>query len=191
VHRKAWFHFWLLIIYAAPFVSLLAAAPLYSQTSSLTAVTLGFFLPFYIAVHLLSFTTGMQHTHPEIPWFDEKPDRRIFRQEDISAHIVFPRWYQAFSYHIHEHPAHHVNTRIPFYHTGKAQARLSQIMGGQTIAMPWTPRWYLHCMRTCRLYDFSNHRWLDWDGTPLTGCLLRGHIRNRLQEKRAAHLQAV
>jgi omega-6 fatty acid desaturase (delta-12 desaturase) len=186
VHRKAWFHFWLLTVYVVSFVAFLAAAPIYSETSSLTAVLLGFFLPFYVAVHLFSFTTYMQHSHPEIPWFDNKPDRKVFRQEDISAHIVFPKWYQAFSYHIHEHPIHHVNPGIPFYRAGEAQSRLNEIMGEQAVSTRWTPGWYLHCMRTCRLYDFENHRWLDWDGTPLTGCLLRPHLQRRLEEKHAA-----
>lgn len=186
LHKRAWFHFGLLMVYAVGFVGLLAAAPLYSGTASLTAVLLGFLLPFYVAVHLFSFTTYMQHSHPEIPWFDSAPDRHLFRQEDISAHIVFPKWYQALSYHIHEHPAHHVNPHIPFYRAGKAQARLNEIMGEQAVSTRWTPGWYLHCMRTCRLYDYENHRWLDWDGTPLTGCLLRPHLQERLAEKAEA-----
>ena len=28
-------------------------------------------------------------------------------------------------------------------------------------------------LRTCRLFDYENHRWLDWDGTPTTAPLLR------------------
>jgi hypothetical protein len=30
-------------------------------------------------------------------------------------------------------------------------------------------RAFLDTMRRCKLYDFDNHRWLDFDGKPTTG----------------------
>ena len=31
---------------------------------------------------------------------------------------------------------------------------------------------FARTLKTCRLYDFENHRWLDFDGKPTTGVLV-------------------
>jgi omega-6 fatty acid desaturase (delta-12 desaturase) len=35
-----------------------------------------------------------------------------------------------------------------------------------------TPRAYMDIVRRCKLFDYENHRWTDFDGTPTTPRLL-------------------
>jgi omega-6 fatty acid desaturase (delta-12 desaturase) len=90
---EAWPYFVILAVYLALFLVLLAAAPLYSHTSSLTALILGFAVPHYVWMELVGFTVYIQHTHPRIAWFDSAADRlRIEAPEVVSTHIEFPGW---------------------------------------------------------------------------------------------------
>lgn len=183
IHGAAWCHFALISAYAAALFSFLVViAPSIAHISSTQAVVLGMVIPFFVSTTTFTFTTYLQHTHPEIPWFKSDIDRRIVRQEDITPNVVMPRWYNFVSHNIQEHTCHHVNSKIPYYNAGHAQKRLVELMGGQAVTTEFTFRWFLKCMRVCKLYDFENHRWIDWDGTPLTGTLLKPHVLQRMRE---------
>ena len=178
IHRDAWRHFAWLMVYLLGFITLLALAPLYSPTSSLTAILLGFLLPLYVFNTMFCFTLYLQHTNLEIPWFKGDVSRIPgLAQEDLTPHVIFPAWYRALSHSSFEHMVHHINPRIPFYRAWQAQKKLDEILGERAVISHFSPAWFLKTMRTCRLYDFENHRWLDWDGSPLTDCVLKPHLR--------------
>jgi hypothetical protein len=46
----------------------------------------------------------------------------------------------------------------------------------EVLHEPFTIAGYLRTLRTCRLFDYEQHRWLDWDGTPTTGPLVVGRV---------------
>jgi acyl-lipid omega-6 desaturase (Delta-12 desaturase) len=57
---------------------------------------------------------------------------------------------------------------VPFYHLPEAQKALETAYPAEIIREDWTVRTFLRMFRTCRLYDYESHRWVDYDGTPLT-----------------------
>src|SRR5262249_870610 len=76
-------------------------------------------------------------------------------------------------HNIMEHTAHHVDPRIPLYNLENAQKDLEKAYASDVIVFPFTVGGYLKSLRTCRLFDYENHRWLDWDGKPTTKSLLK------------------
>jgi omega-6 fatty acid desaturase (delta-12 desaturase) len=163
---SAWRHFGVVIGYVAIMVGGLAAAPLYSNTGSVTAILLGFVLPFYVWMTFFSFTSFVQHTHPRIAHFREWVDHKQIPPERVSLHLKFPRWFDALSHNVYNHPAHHVNMRIPFHALAKAQWRLNQLVGPAAVIQKFSFRWLHETLRNCRLYDYEAQRWLDFNGRP-------------------------
>lgn len=167
VQRRAWPHFLYLLAYLIAFFTLLALAPLYSETSSATALVLGFAVPYYIFQSLFSFTVYVQHTHPRIAWFKAKPDRNENgRQDIISVHLRFPKWFSLLAHHVYDHAAHHVHPAIPCYRLPEAQAQLNAMLGKAAISDKFSFAWLSQVQQRCKLYDFENHRWLDFSGRP-------------------------
>jgi omega-6 fatty acid desaturase (delta-12 desaturase) len=68
-----------------------------------------------------------------------------------------------------DHPVHHLNPRVPCYRLRVAQAKLNELLGEHALVEKFTLRAFLDTLRKCKLYDFENHRWLDFDGKPTTG----------------------
>ena len=166
-HASAWRHFALLMLYLVSFVAVLAAAPLYSQMGSATALALGFAVPFYVWMTLYSFTVYVHHTHARIPWFDGPVDRKVaIPQEVLSLQLEFPSWIHHLTHGIYVHAAHHVNVRIPYHRLVEAQRRLNELVGNTTVVESFSFRWLRETLRNCRLYDYQTHRWLDFDGRP-------------------------
>jgi omega-6 fatty acid desaturase (delta-12 desaturase) len=164
---SAWRHFALLCAYIVGFNALLAAAPLYSDTGSVTAILLGFVVPFYVWMVFFSFTVYVQHTHARIPWFAGAVDRReAMPQEVLSLHLEFPHWFKQLLHNVYDHGAHHVNVRIPFHRLPEAQRTLNALAGNAAVVQNFSFRWLHETLRDCKLYDYETHRWLDFEGNP-------------------------
>jgi omega-6 fatty acid desaturase (delta-12 desaturase) len=164
---SGWRHFAMLMVYAAAFIGLLAAAPLYSQTASVTAILLGFVVPFYVWMSMLSFTVYVQHTHARIPWFDGPVDRKTaIPQEVISLHLEFPKLINDLTHNVYVHAVHHVDVRIPFQQLPHAARRLNELVGPAAVVQRFSLGWIHETLKNCRLYDYEAHRWLDFDGRP-------------------------
>jgi omega-6 fatty acid desaturase (delta-12 desaturase) len=169
IRAAAWKHLAYLTAYATLFIGLLAAAPLYSHTGSITAVALGFVLPFYVWLSMFSFTVYIQHTHPRLPWFDGPVHRKaMLAQEELSTTFLFPHWLTFLMHNVYDHAAHHVNPRVPFYHLSDATRTLNAMAGERAIAETFSFKRLHRTLKTCKLYDFENYRWLDFDGHPTT-----------------------
>ncbi|MGB1800785.1 MAG: fatty acid desaturase family protein [Gammaproteobacteria bacterium] len=165
IKKRAWKYFSVLMLYFSVFMGILFLAPLYSSTGIFTAVTLGFILPFYIFNTLYAFAVYMQHTHPDVAWFETAPDRKVDgRQEFISVQIAFPDWFNIFAHNIFDHGAHHACPAIPCYRLGKAQKKLNEMLGENALTYPFSVSSLFEIMETCKLYDYENGCWLDFDG---------------------------
>ena len=184
IHSEAWKYFGLLMLYLVAFISLLAYAPMYSRTSTVTAVSLGFILPFYIFQSLYAAAVYVQHTHPRIAWFNAPPDRNeTGRQELISVNLVCPKWINILVHHIFDHSAHHACPAIPCYQLGAAQRRLNELMNSYAVTEKLSLTALFRTMEICKLYDYTNHRWLDFDGCPTSQVNI--FIKDEKQEKAA------
>src|SRR5262249_42318454 len=86
--------------------------------------------------------------------------------EALTVHVKVPAWLATLTHDICEHPAHHVLPSIPCYRLRAAQARLAQLIGARSLEVPLSPRLLADIMRRCKVYDYDQHRWLDFAGQP-------------------------
>jgi hypothetical protein len=64
---------------------------------------------------------------------------------------------------IMEHPAHHLDVRVPLYNIEAAQRTLNQ-QNVRLLKQPLNWAHIIDCTRRCKLYDYTAHRWLSFDG---------------------------
>jgi len=168
-----WLDFALLLGFLALFLAVLALAGALSGSGAASAVLLGFALPYLVWNALMGATTYMQHTHPDVPWFEQLAQwRQLGGQEEVSVQLQVPRWYGLISHHIMEHPAHHLHPKVPLYRLAAAQRLLNELLGAGAVTQRFSPLYLLRTIARCKLYDYQNHRWLDFAGKP-TSDLLR------------------
>jgi omega-6 fatty acid desaturase (delta-12 desaturase) len=130
----------------------------------------GVLIPFLTFNWLIGFATFQHHTHPRVVWYDNTSEWNFFRaQVQGTVHIVFPRWIELLLHNIMEHTAHHVDTRIPLYRLTSAQDAVEAAFGEENvISEQFSFAGMARTFRTCQLYDFEQHQWLSFDGTPTT-----------------------
>jgi omega-6 fatty acid desaturase (delta-12 desaturase) len=97
-----------------------------------------------------------------------------------TVHVELPRPIELILHNIMEHTAHHADPRVPLYNLEKAQKHLEDTYG-EIVVVPFTFGGFFNTLRTCRLFDYENHRWLDWDGKPTTESLLGQAKRPAIQ----------
>ncbi|RJF92461.1 fatty acid desaturase family protein [Noviherbaspirillum saxi] len=166
---SAWRHFGFLSLYFAAFIGLLLAAPNFAPVSSLTAVLLGFIVPFFVFQTLLAFSLYVNHTHPDIPWFDRPSTlRATLKPEFMTVHLRFPKWFSTLAHNFYDHPAHHTYPAIPCYELGKAQAHMNHLLGHEAVVVDFSLRSMAEIFSKCKLYDYANYQWLDFDGRATT-----------------------
>jgi len=169
-----WMDFLLLLAYLAGYLGVLAyAGSVLIHTSATELVLLGFVVPFMYASFMVGMSVYLQHTHESIPWFaTEAETKQMGRTEETTMHVRFPQWYNLVSHNVMEHTAHHVDPRIPLYRLAEAQKTLISVLGGEMSAITFTISGFLKTMSICKLYDYENHYWLDFDGHPTSRPLL-------------------
>ncbi|MCP5144063.1 MAG: fatty acid desaturase [Gammaproteobacteria bacterium] len=181
--RAAWPHFAFLMCFATVYIGTLIAAPAYTNLTSVQAVLLGFVWPFLVFMWNTGFALYLQHTHPRILWLrgaDEDNAPYYDRSELMSVHWVFPGWFGTMIHDVMDHPVHHLHPRVPVYKLRAAQAHLNELLGEYAIVEKFTWSTLFDTMRRCKLYDFENHRWLDFDGNPTTeSAPLIGELQTR------------
>jgi acyl-lipid omega-6 desaturase (Delta-12 desaturase) len=166
-----WRHFAFLVAYVAAIIALCAAAPLYSSTSSVVALVLGVFLPFLMSEAILSFMLWSMHTSTEVAWFhgDSARGPLASASELVSVHVRFPPWLAWATQDVNCHPVHHLMPTIPIYRAREAQILYDRLMGDKAVVADFSWTWLADTMSRCKLYDFVNNRWLDFDGRPTSG----------------------
>lgn len=163
-------------LFAVAWVGVLVAAAVWQGDSAVGLVLVGFVLPYAVWNWLISFLILQQHTHPRVPWYSEldSPSPSFFQaQVKATPHIYFlgpARWLMR---HVMEHTAHHVDPTVPLYELTDAQKELTKAYRRDMVRVLWTPGGFLRMLRVCKLYDYADHRWLDYDGTPTTEPLVK------------------
>jgi acyl-lipid omega-6 desaturase (Delta-12 desaturase) len=164
----AWWNTALLAAYATGLVTLLLFAPVYAVgLTAWQAILLGFALPLFVFEIHDGFALYAQHTDPRIPWFAGAVDRNAEgRTELLSVHLEVPRAMGWFYHDVFAHPVHHLHPKIPCYRAYRAQKVLDARLGPAAVTSRLGPAWFIDTMRRCKLYDWDNHQWLAFDGTP-------------------------
>ena len=176
-----WLDFAVLLVYLAIFLTLLAVAGnRWTVSGGAAAICWGFVVPFLVWNALMGATVFMQHTHPRVPWFEALAElRALDGQEEVTVHIVVPRWYGFISHHVMDHPAHHLHPKIPLYRVGAAQRRLNEVLGDRAVIQRFSTLYLVRTLACCKLYDYREHRWLDFAGRSTSDCTLPPHMQRR------------
>jgi omega-6 fatty acid desaturase (delta-12 desaturase) len=132
------------------------------------ALTLGFLLPCLVATWVSGLCTFLHHTHPRVRWYDDRAEWSFYKGAvEGTVHVVFPWPVNRVLHNLMEHTAHHVDTKVPLYNLATGQGEL-EAANHDIISEQFSLRYLLRTLATCRLYDYRNHRWLDFDGNPTT-----------------------
>lgn len=138
-------------------------------TSPVALVLLTVVLPFDIWCGAMGFATFQQHNHPRLAWYDDREEWDFFAAHvEGTVHMQMPvllEWTMGF---IMQHTAHHVNPKVPLYRLTAAQDRLEAAYAEHIIVERWSLSVMSRNTRLCKLYDYENHCWLDFDGNPTT-----------------------
>ncbi len=187
--RSAWRHGLLVLAYLAGWLGLLAAAPLFSDTSTATALILGFAVPYLVFCVLVGFVEFAQHTHPNVGWFRRESDKPMFVESElVSVHLRTPKWLGFLIHNVLDHPAHHVHAKVPVYRLRDAQGALNTILGERAVVDDLSFGWYFRTMRICKVFDFGGQRWLDFEGNVRHIVASRRSVDNHPIPRRTFHL---
>ena len=136
------------------------------ERSLLAIFAIAWVLPMIVWNFLASFSFYLHHAHEDGHWFD-KPEEWSFYQSCIegTTHLEIPplKWLGLY-YNVMEHTAHHALSTIPIYHLDKAGKLLRAHYGDAVTAYEFSFRDYFRILRACKLYDYENHQWTDFDG---------------------------
>lgn len=155
--------------FAATLVAIGAAGHYLTPERPLWLVlSVGWFIPYQVWNYLMAFTIYLNHTHPNIAWFDDMAKWRRHQPNLVdTTNIAMPfplnkiKLYQD----VMAHTAHHVKPTIPMYALQGAQGEINARFG-TLVDYKLTPREYLRIVRTCKLFDCERMCWTDFDGRP-------------------------
>ncbi|HLX28295.1 MAG TPA: fatty acid desaturase [Casimicrobiaceae bacterium] len=166
LRRGARRDFLLIVIWLAVWVAGLILLAESRQQSRVAALLWGFAVPYLVWNWSMGLTVFLQHTHFAVPWIRNQKEAERFggRQEALTIHVKFPRWYGLLSHDIMEHPAHHINPLIPFHRLHAAQTKLVELLGNEVVVETVGLRYVRSLMRRCKLYDYDRQEWTDFSG---------------------------
>ena len=132
--------------------------------SFLLLVVLGIVTPFLLWNATIGFVVYLHHTNPRIAWFRNRQEwQRNRAYLTATARVRFPFGIDRLMHGIMEHNAHHLNPGIPMFRLREAQKVLQDRFPDLCdYRLDW--RSYLDSVRRCKLYDFAEHAWLDFNG---------------------------
>jgi acyl-lipid omega-6 desaturase (Delta-12 desaturase) len=157
----------LLGFHAALVFALYAVAPQFAPVTAAAAVLLGWVVPLGIHFLISSASLYLMHTHPNIPWFKGDMARSGDRAPELcSTAFTVPDWFSKMVNNVYCHAAHHAHHGIPSYNLLKAQKHMNRLMGNRLVTEPLTFGGVFATLSACKLYDFDNHQWLDFNGVP-------------------------
>jgi acyl-lipid omega-6 desaturase (Delta-12 desaturase) len=119
---------------------------------------------------LMNWWTGLLaflgHTHPRVRWYaDPEEWRRAQPALECCVHLIAPwplNWLVGDAL---EHTAHHVAPKAPDRELAAVQDELEAVFPDAVRQVKLAD--CLRILAYCKLYDYDNHRWLDYAGAPI------------------------
>jgi omega-6 fatty acid desaturase (delta-12 desaturase) len=160
----------LVTVFGVAWVAGLLGLAVTTGQSPVVIVLCGFVIPMFFWYLLMGAVVYFQHTNPRVAWYEDTAEWEATR-EGLSGTVLitFPKHLGRIMNNIMEHPAHHLDVRIPLYEIESAQHALDdQPTGARTQAFTWA--FVVDCVRRCKLYDYAEHRWTDFAGEFTSSC---------------------
>jgi omega-6 fatty acid desaturase (delta-12 desaturase) len=135
--------------------------------SWVSALMLLFVFPLIGTHWLIGFVIYLNHTHPDIVWYDDAVEwsRHQVQLEgsagvrfDPLRHVLLPR-------RIMNHTVHHLDPGVPLRALASAQQHLVVSRGDQVVSWDWSRRQFSETLTRCKLYDFDAQRWITYPAT--------------------------
>lgn len=117
-------------------------------------------LPFLIFNYVISLIVYLHHTHPDIPFFDERAEWNHTVGALYCTTIIYSHWLiDILTHNIMVHTPHHVDIRIPFYRLKMAFKNIKTHYGSylHEYHLDWSG--LRKIFKTCKLYDYHAHTW--------------------------------
>lgn len=134
---------------------------------------LGWALPFAFWNYLGAVSFYLNHTHPDVPWFDEEDQWRSHGGAlATTVHMKLPINVLPLYASCMAHTAHHDRPSTPIYALEIAQASLKQRNAKATLEYTFSIREYRRILAVCKLFDFERMCWADFSGKPTTPRLI-------------------
>ena len=96
----------------------------------------------------MGFVIYVQHTHPEVAWFDKRDEwQKRLGFITTTVNVVVPK-----------------RMCQPLYRLRAAQEALKNAVPQLARVYVLTWKRYWATVRTCKLYDYANHQWMDFKG---------------------------
>jgi len=148
--------------FGAAWIGALVGAAIWTQQSPFTLVITGFVLPFLVWNWIMGAVIFFHHTHPLLAWYNNIDQWEAARDTGCNTvHVLFRGKLGRVLNNIMEHPAHHLDVRIPLYNLEAANRVLNE---PSQVAQPFSLRLIRDCIGHCKLYDYEAHHWTDFAG---------------------------
>lgn len=157
------------ILFAIAQVVFACAVSWAAPSSILGNLILAILIPQLLWTWLMGFIIFVQHTHPQVHWYDDPAEWTFYAgQVQGTVHVEFPWPIGPLLHNILEHTAHHIDPRIPLYKLPLAQDSIEQAYAKDVIKYRFSFSSFFGILSQCQLYDYSQHLWLTFEGTPIS-----------------------
>lgn len=121
-------------------------------------------VPFVVFNYVISLVVYLHHTHPDIPFFDERNEWNFTIGALYCTTVIRTNWLiEKITHDILIHTPHHVDIRIPFYRLKPAfksiQVNYNQYLHEYRLNIQILK----HIFKSCKLYDYKNHVWYTFN----------------------------
>ena len=139
------------------------AVPYYIYGGGFMGVIAGLVLPFIVFNYVISLVVYLHHTHPNIPFFDERAEWNHTIGALYCTTVIYSNWLiDSLLHHIMVHTPHHVDIRIPFYRLKTALVGIKENYGQYLHEYKMDMVTLKHIFKSCKLYDYHKHIWYDF-----------------------------
>lgn len=152
----------LVLAFGFAWIGGLVAAALLTQQSVAILLLTGFVAPFLLWNCIMGAVIYFHHTHPMLAWYEDIDLWEAARDTGCNTvHVQFPGKLGRVLNNIMEHPAHHLDVRIPLYNLEAAHRALNE---PSQVAQMFSFRLIRDCVSHCKLYDYEARHWTDFAG---------------------------
>ena len=142
----------------------LLVGTIYYSHDGLFSVVTALILPFIVFNYVISLIVYIHHTHPQVPFFDERAEWNHTIGAVFCTTVIHTNWLvdKFITHHILIHTPHHADIRIPFYRLKNAFANIKEHYSAYIHEYKLNFLTLLDIFKKCKLYDYKNHIWYDF-----------------------------
>jgi omega-6 fatty acid desaturase (delta-12 desaturase) len=121
-------------------------------------------IPFIVFNYVISIIIYLHHTHPQIPFFDERAEWNHTIGAVFCTTVIHTNWLvdKFITHDILIHTPHHADIRIPFYRLTTALRSIKQNYSEYIHEYKLTLPTLFYIFKSCKLYDYKKHVWYNF-----------------------------